>query len=223
LPILTHPDRRKAYIAELGGRKPIRVERAPEDATWGNALLDFGLYGIVAAVSQFVMWHFAVDILERISDGALKVSVDNAPNLDAISNMSMTSVLLISVLVGVGAVVAMVLQGVFTHLAAAFMLGGTGTLPYLYRKLVPLQTVVVLIGAAAVVALGLWGGAFATLVFLAFGGMVGNLAVYYLTVRAVAKVYDFDYMSSVGALSLGSGLFVAVLFGCVYGAVRLFA
>ena len=216
LPILTHVDRRKAYIAELGGKQPMKAEHVPENATWGNVLIDFGLYGVVAIASQFAAWLFAADILQRLVEQSPQ---HDTQNIDAFFNMDTRGIFLTSLLSGVYFIVGAALQGVFTHLAARYMLGGRGSLAYLYRKLVPLQTIFLFVTSAALVLLGLAGNADVALPLLGLLNIVADLVLLYLTVRIVAEVHDFGMWSGCGAIILGWVLLI-VIFVC--GAYVLF-
>ena len=219
LPILTHPDRRKEYIATLGGKKRIRAEHVPEDATWDNVLIDFGLYGIVVMASQFATWLFAVNVIKEMMQRSPELY--NTQNMDALFNMDMRGVFMTSLIAGVYAIIAIALQGAFIHLAATYFLSGRGTLAYLYRKLVPLQTVFTLISAAVIVALGLLVDATVAMPLMSLFGMVAGIVMFYLIVQVVARVYNFGVWSGCGAIFLGGIVFGVVFFCGVYGLLAL--
>ncbi len=210
LPILTHPDRRKAYIAQIGGKQALPTEHVPQDATWDNVLIDFGLYGLVVLIGQFAMLYFAMDLYREMILRSPELS--NSPGVDALLNMDVRGMALTSLLGSVYAIVVVVLQGIFVHLAATFILGGKGTLAYLYRKIVPIQTGYLLITGAAMVLLSLLMPPITALSLLNVVNFVIGLAVLYLLVQAIAKVYNFGAWSGCGAIVLGGILFVAVLF-----------
>ena len=219
LPILTHPDRRKEYIATLGGKKLIRAEHVPEDATWDNVLVDFGLYGIVAMASQFATWLFAVNVIKEMIQRSPELY--STQNMDALFNMDMRGVFMTSLIAGVYAIIAIALQGAFIHLAATYFLSGQGTLAYLYRKLVPLQTAFMLISAAVIVALGLLVDATVAMPLMGLFGAVAGIVMVYLLMRIVAEVYDFGVWSGCGAILLGGIVFVVVFFCGMYGLLGL--
>ena len=219
LPILTQPDRRKAFIASLGGKKRIRAEHVPEDATWHNVLIDLGLYGIVVMASQFATWLFAINVIKEIAQRSPELY--GTQNVDALFNMDIRGVFMTSLAAAVYAIIAIALQGGFIHLAATYFLGGQGTLTYLYRKLVPLQTVFTLILATVIVALGLLVDATVAVMLLSALGTVAGIAIAYLVARVVAQVYDFGMWSGCGAVILGGIIFSVILFCGMYGLLAL--
>ncbi len=215
LPILTNPDRRKAYIAQIGGKAArLGSGHVPKDATWSNALIDLGLYGVVVALSQFALLYFAVDMLRELAQRSPELLT--VQDIDALLNMKTRDLLIAAWVGGIYAVFGALVQGAFTHLAATFLLGGQGTLAYLYRKLVPLQTAILLFSTAAVVVLSLVTSPVTALTLSNILSFVVGLVALYLIARAVAEVYNFGVGSGCGAMFLGNIIFIALFFCGLY-------
>ncbi len=221
LPILTHPDRRKEYVARLGGKQPTRATHVPENATWDNVLIDFGLYGLVTLIGQFAVLYFAIDIYRELWRRSPELY--NTAGAETFFNLNVREMFFVSLLGGVYATIGVAVQGAFIHLAATFLLGGKGTLAYLYRKLVPLQMVFMLVVAAAMVFLSLLIDPVTAMTLLNLVNFVSGFVLLYLLVRVVAEVYDFGVASGCGAIFLGGVIFIAVFFCGIYGLVMLLA
>jgi len=215
MPTLVHPDRRADYIAQIGGKRKLKRQQAhgkgAEKATWDNVLIDFILYAVVLALATMALLLFGLDAIEEAFD-ATSTSV-TASQLDILTSASLAFLLVFAILNAVFSALSLALQGAAIHFAATSFFGGDGTLVYLYRRMVPFQTVVLLGTSAAIIALTLFGST-GTLLLLIPMAMTAGLVIYYFVLSSlIGEVYAFGAGSGCGALIVGGVLLGALSFG----------
>ncbi|MBI5959396.1 MAG: HEAT repeat domain-containing protein [Chloroflexi bacterium] len=221
LPLLTHPDRRAELIIRMGGkRKPEKVQdhgKGVERATWDNVLVDFGLYWLVVTLSLMAIFVLTLNAMEEMFDEAMMVAPNSATvDLDAFFAAGVVTLVFMAILYGIGTVIGLVIQGAAIHVAATYFLAGNGTLVYLYRRIVPLQTVATLAYALGFVVLALVGSAAEVGFLISLGSVMGSVALIYFMSEMVGEVYDFGAGSGCGAIFLGSFLLIVAYCGFNY-------
>jgi len=219
LPLLTHPDRRRELVAEVGGKRKLRrgqeLGEAAEMATWDNVLIDFVLYAVVMALGMIAVLVFTLDAIREMIE-AMPATTVESEDLDAIFDAGVMPLLIMGGYVGISSALSLALQGGAIHVAAIYILGGDGTLVGFYRRLVPFQTIVTLIFAGMFVFLALGGSAadfwFLTPVVL----LLGSLVAAYKMAELVGRAYNFGVGAGCGAILLGGVLlWVVTWFGNV--------
>jgi len=154
---------------------------------------------------------FGLDAIEEAFD-ATPTSV-TASQLDILTSASLAFLLVFAILNAVFSALSLALQGAAIHFAATSFFGGDGTLVYLYRRMVPFQTVVLLGTSAAIIALTLFGST-GTLLLLIPMAMTAGLVIYYFVLSSlIGEVYAFGAGSGCGALIVGGVLLGALSFG----------
>lgn len=216
VPVLTHPDRRAELIQQMGGKQKLarRQEhgRAAHTATWNNVAVDFAVYWLAATMSVIVIFIFTLSVIQDMfADMDLFTTASAAEDMDLLLEANVIVLLVTAVVFGIYQVVALAIQGGFIHLAATMVLGGDGLLVYLYRRLVPFQTVVSIITAGVLLLIGLAGDIQAMVFVIGMGATVGSLYLFYLISRLVGEVYNFGAWSGCGAIFLG-GIIQGVVF-----------
>lgn len=221
MPLLVHPDRRAELISKLGGkRKKKRVQqhgKGAETATWDNVMMDFGVYWLVITLSLITIFVFTADaIRDMIAAMPTTTSSDLSTDLDELFAASVIGLIVLAVVYGIGSVISLMIQGGSIHIAATYILAGDGTLVYLYRRLVPFQTVVTLGLSGAFVLLVLMGSTteiwFLTPILMLFG----SIGVWYKMSELVGDVYNFGWGTGCAAIFLGSILLAMLSCGANY-------
>ncbi len=222
MPLLTHPNRRRALIGKVGGKRRLqRMAEGPgaESATWDNVMVDFVLYALVVALSMTAIFVFALDALRDLLESAPSSNLVS-DQLDVLLSASLVGLILLSGFYGIYSALTLAIQGGAIHLIATFFFGGDSPLVYLYRRLVPFQTYFMLAVALIFLVLAL-GGAWLTIPLVM---AVVSLGAGYWIARLVGEVYHFG--TGLGCLTLilggvliavGAGLGNAVLTGVLSG------
>lgn len=213
-PILMHPDRRAEYIAQIGGKRKLKRRqhgKGAEKATWDNVLIDFILFAVVLALASMAFLIFSLDAIEDMFDMAS--TPVTASQLDTLYSASLAFLLIFAIFNAVFSALSLAMQGAAVHFAATTFFGGDGTLAYLYRRMVPFQTYVVLGASAAIIALTLFGSTGALLLLLPIAATVGMVVYYFALSSLIGEVYSFGAGAGCGALILGSILLAALSFG----------
>ncbi len=205
VPVLTHPDRRADLIAQAGGKQKLKRQQehgaGAHTATWENVFKDFGVYWLAATMSMIAIFIFALAMIQDLFSDMMVGSTSD--NLDVLIGASLIGLLISAFFSGLYQVIALGMQGVFIHVAATTVLGGDGTLVYLFRRYVPFQTFVTIIMAGVLMLLGFMGDIEAMLIVIGLGSTVGALYVTYLLSRLIGEVYNFGAWSGCGAIFLG--------------------
>lgn len=210
MPLLTHPDRRRALVEKVGGKRaPHRQAhgKGAETATWDNVAIDFLLYALVVALSLAAVFVFTLETLRELLDTAPSATI-TSEDLDVFFEASVVALFVLGAFYGIYSVLTLALQGAAVHVVAAYLFGGNGTLVYLYRRLVPFQTYVMLIFALLFIGLALAGSATEFLLLIPLVMGIGSLVVMYLVSKLVGEVYEFGAGMGCLAIFLG-GLLMA--------------
>jgi tetratricopeptide (TPR) repeat protein len=215
LPVLLHPDRREALIARLGGRRPLETKQehgaGRETATWDNVGVDFLVYWVVVSVSTVAVLLL---VLSKIQD-MLNSMIMTTPgavttDLDTLMSASIITLVVSGIFYGIVYTVSLLIQGGAIHVASTFVLGGSGTLVYLYRRLVPFQTWATFGIAAGFIVLMLFGSVADTYLLMPLVMTAAVIGVAYYTAEIISQVYDFGWFSGCLAMLI-AGILLAVL------------
>jgi hypothetical protein len=212
LPILTHPDRRGELILKMGGKQktkhlPEHIKN-PEKMTWENVLADFGIYFLVTTISLWIVLIASISLIEEMLNSMPALMATE--NLDAVLTASVVALGIMSLFVGISSVISLAIQGVAIHAAAIYILGGNGTLIYLFRRLVPFESIATVAFSAGFVALSLFGSSAEVWALVTLASVVGTFAIGYYLANLVGDVYNFGSGSGCGAIVLGSVLVAAI-------------
>jgi hypothetical protein len=215
LPILVHPDRRAEFMAQVGGKRKLKRKQAhgkgAEKATWDNVLIDFILFAVVLALVTMAFLVFSLDAIEEAFEAsATSVTADQ---LDTFYSASMAFLIVFAIFSAVISAFSLAIQGLAIHFAATTFFGGDGTLAYLYRRMVPFQTVIALGTSAAIIALTLFGSTGTLLLLIPLAMTVGTVVYYYVLSSLIGEVYNFGAGSGCGALLIGGILLAALSVG----------
>jgi hypothetical protein len=214
LPVLLHPDRREALIARLGGRRPLETGQlhgaGRESATWDNVTVDFLIYWVVVSISMVAVFLL---VLNQIQDMLLSMSATPgtvSTDLDTLTSASIITLVIAGIFYGIVYTVSLAIQGGAIHVAATFVLGGNGTLVYLYRRLVPFQTWATFGIAAGFIVLMLFGSATDTYLLMPLIMTAASIGILYYTVQIISQVYNFGMFSGCLAVFI-AGILLAVV------------
>lgn len=219
MPLLINPDARARLIADVGGRQPLRpVTAAPEDSvTWGAAILDLAIYGVVTAIVSLALLMLMIDPLiemyeEALASGSVMTTTSNI-TLEDLRMLRDASLLVLvpSVMVSaIYSVIGLALQAAGIHFAAITFFGGSSTLPRFLHRYATFQAAVVL-GYGVLLALALLSGSLSTFVLVAamVGGLASLVIAYYVT-SLIAQTYGIGWMSGCLSIILG-GIFIAIV------------
>jgi hypothetical protein len=221
MPILTHPDRRAALIEQIGGKRKLKRTQAhgkgAESATWDNVLMDFGIYWVVNAIVMAGIFILTIDTLRDLVEGMpTTASGGTTIDWDALWTASVAAMVLFALAYSAGNVIQLAIQGAAIHTAAIYVFAGNGTLAYLYRRLVPFQTIVVFAFGAIFVLLAISGSSMGLWFMLPLVMMGGAVVVIYLLSKLVGEVYGMGAGSGCGAILVGGILLAALSCGANY-------
>ena len=214
MPLLTHPDRRRALIDRLGGKRRLQHQAygaGAASATWDNVVVDLVLYALVVALSTAAIFIFALDTLRELIESAPGNTLSST-DLDALFNASMVGIMLLGGFYGIYSALTLVIQGGAIHVVATMLFGGDGPPVYLYRRLVPFMTYFMLALALIFIGLALTGSAVEF--WLTIPLIMLGLSVFasYGIARLIGEVYHFGTGLGCVTLILG-GILIAVLAG----------
>jgi hypothetical protein len=214
LPVLLHPDRREALIARLGGRRPLETSQrhgaGRESATWDNVGVDFLVYWVVVSISMVAVLLLVLNQIQDMLNSMLTTPGTVSTDLDTLMSASIITLVIAGIFYGIVYTVSLVIQGGAIHVAATFVLGGNGTLVYLYRRLVPFQTWATFGIAAGFIVLMLFGSATDTYFLMPLVMTGASIGVLYYTVEIISQVYDFGWFSGCLAVLI-AGILLAVM------------
>jgi len=137
-------------------------------------------------------------------------------DLDDLFAASVIGLVILAVVYGIGSVISLMIQGGSIHIAATYILAGDGTLVYLYRRLVPFQTLVALGLSGAFVLLVLMGSAAEIWFLTPILMLLGSIGVWYKMSELVGEVYNFGWGTGCAAIFLGSILLAMLSCGANY-------
>jgi hypothetical protein len=218
VPMLTHPDRRAAFIEQLGGKSKLKKKqthgKGAEKATWENVLIDFGIFTLVVALAVIAVMVFSISTIEDTANDA--PSSLTSSQLDTLYTASIIFIIVFAIFTGLATSINVLVQGAAVHVAATTVFGGDGTLVYLYRRLVPFQTIIMFISAAVFVFMTLTGSPEVLCFLLPMSLAGGTIVYYYWLSKLIGEVYNFGAGSGCGALLIGSILLGALSFAGQY-------
>lgn len=212
VPLLTHPDRRRALVEKVGGKHVAHRQahgKGAETATWDNVAIDFLLYALVVALSAAAILVFTLETIRELIETAPSATI-TSEDLDTLFDASVVALLVLGGFYGIYSAVTLALQGAAIHVAAAYLFSGDGTLVYLYRRLVPFQTYVMMAFALLFVGLALTGSATGFRLTIPLIMLAGSFVALYLVSKLVGEVYQFGAGMGCLAILLG-GVLMAVL------------
>jgi len=212
MPLLTHPDRRRTLVEKVGGKRALRRQahgKGAETATWDNVAIDFLLYALVVALSLAAIFVFTLETIRELIDTAPSSNI-SSEDLDTFFDASVVALLVLGVFYGIYSALTLALQGAAIHAVAAYLFGGNGTLVYLYRRLVPFQTYVMLVFTLLFVGLALTGLATEFWLAIPLIMLAGSFVVLYLVSKLVGEVYEFGTGMGCLVIFLG-GVLMAVV------------
>jgi hypothetical protein len=216
MPLLTHPDRREELIRRIGGRRALKKRQKHgegiESATWDNVALDFLVYALIISLCLAAIFVLVLGQIQDMLD-SMTITTPSSTHIDIDPIMTASAIGLIVMVVfyGITSTISLAIQGAAIHTAATLIMGGDGTLVYLYRRIVPFQTWTTFGMTAGFLILMLFGSTaeiwFLTPMLLA----VASVGVAYYTAELVSQVYNFGWFSGCVAL-----FFAGLLLGAIY-------
>ncbi len=212
MPLLTHPDRRRALVEKTGGKRALRRQAPDKDvetATWNNVAIDFLLYALVVALSMTAIFVFTMETIRELIEAAPSSDI-SAQELDALFDASVMALFVLGAFYGIYSALTLAFQGAAIHVVAAYLLSGNSTLVYLYRRLVPFQTYVMLTFALVFVGLALTGSATEVWLLIPLVMLFGSLVVTVLLSKLIGRVYEFGAGMGCLVIFLG-GVLMAVI------------
>ncbi|MEP0762760.1 MAG: hypothetical protein HRF48_08500 [Chloroflexota bacterium] len=212
VPLLTHPDRRRALVEKVGGKRAVHRQahgKGAETATWDNVAIDFLLYALVVALSLAAIFVFTLETIRELIDTAPSATI-TSEDLDVFFDASVVALFVLGAFYGIYSALTLALQGAAIHVVAAYLFGGDGTLVYLYRRLVPFQTYVMLAFALLFVGLALTGSASGFWLTIPLIMLAGSFVALYLLSKLVGEVYQFGAGMGCLVILLG-GVLMAVV------------
>jgi hypothetical protein len=218
MPLLIHPDRREELIRHLGGRRALKKRQKHgegiESATWDNVALDFLVYALVIALCMAAILVLVLGQIQDMLDSmTITTPSSTHVDLDPIMTASAIGLIVMVVFYGITSTISLAIQGGAIHAAATLIMGGDGTLVYLYRRIVPFQTWAVFGMTAGFLILMLFGSTtdiwFMTPLLMA----VVSVGVAYYTAELVSQVYNFGWFSGCVAIFIAGLLLAAISCG----------
>jgi tetratricopeptide (TPR) repeat protein len=214
VPVLTHPDRREALIARAGGRRNLdQRDKNPgiEKATWDNVAIDFLIYWLVITICMASIFIMVLPELQDMFDETLATSPSSAQvDLDTLLAASALTLIIIAVFYGLVYTITLAIQGGAIHVVATFIFAGDNNLRYLYRRLVPFQTLVIFGFSAGTIILLLAGSGSDISYLVPLLMIAGAVGVAWYTAELIAKIYHFGWLSGCGTIVV-AGILLAVL------------
>lgn len=142
-------------------RRNVERYRTEDEATWGGALIDLSIYGLVNGAIVFVASLLAAEVIVGLLAAAMAASpASTTPeSLSLLRSLETRQISLplaglYGLLTGVSAVIGLLISNVAIHLIATSVLGGAGTLAGLIRKTTLFYTVVLAVSLVLNIGLG---------------------------------------------------------------------
>lgn len=198
----------------------------PYEVTWGDAIVDLFIYGLVnAGIIALVFIGLFVWLNSLFNDPTFQAEMQQAgiapistADLQAfINTVGIPIVLLYSGIVAVFSIIGLLIQYFAIHIAATMIMDGDGTFPGLVRKLTLFLAFMYAISIALSVATvviplinpelsaTLWG------VYLLF-----SLAMLIQTGNLIGQAYNFSVLYGCATLALGWFLLVIIMCACQF-------
>lgn len=202
------------------------VEEVRPPATWGTAIVDLLIYGLINAViigvMVIVMTNFIISAIQNDPEMQAQLAQSGMPTLgliDAISQVAVMGMIVYALFYGLVAIVSLFVTSFLIHVVSTVILRGTGTLPDLIHRtalFLGIMTALIVMAQIAglflplvtdpIIGIVIWGVAF----FLSIWSFIGYI-------RRVGKAYDMGSGRGCAALFLSSVLLT--IFGVLCFAV----
>jgi hypothetical protein len=195
------------------------------DAEWTNAIIDIAIYTLVMTVGLIALVILG---LPRIQ--ALFAEIPPAYSRELavydeffrmLSTLTLPGLIILMAVLGLISTLAAVIQNALIHFAASRMLKGSSTLPAMLGRIVPFQSVILLITVALLLVLLLLmptgsvsnsTASLSSLLLLVL--VVVSLGSLYWMSRLLGQVYNFGTGSGCAALIVGSVLYSIASYAC---------
>lgn len=151
-----------------GGSSKEKVKRKnsdlPNDVSWGTAITDLVIYGLVTGATIIVAFIIAIQLGRPLVTAAFESEMENSSSsmygeyetafsttaspidmVNSLMNVGIGLAIAYGVFVAIFSVISALISCGAIHIAATMMLGGVGTLRGLIHKLVPFYTVVTVV------------------------------------------------------------------------------
>lgn len=216
IPILTHPDRRGALISQMGGKQRLKKVQehgqGAEKATWDNVLQDFGIYFLVTTVTILIIFIPILPMFRDMLNAMPLLPGSMSDVASTLTKVSLIVMMLLSVIIGITSVVSLALQGAAIHAAAVYILGGDGTLVYLFRRIVPFQSIITLIYGGILIAMIVFNSTAEIAFLVPMTLVIGSVAIGYYMAKLVGEVYNFGDGNGCAAIMIGGVLLGALTY-----------
>ncbi len=224
-----------AWIAQVeAGHKPKTKAKnsdfaATGEATWGEALTDLAIYLLVqVGVTMVVFIITLVAFSSLVSTASAQASAPGVANplpTQSIQQFfvaaSVPLILGVSVGVGIGSLVQLLIQYAAIHFVAMAMMGGDGTFPTLVKRLTMfllIANLVLTMGsfAAQIILPVLIPDALALSGLISLGIIFGFIAMLWWISERIGQTYDFGAGQGCGTLIVSYILLVVLLCACTF-------
>ncbi len=155
-------------LLDTGGNSKEKNKRKnsdlPNDVTWGTAITDLVIYGLVTGATIIVAFIIAIQLGRPLVTAAFESEMENSSSsmygeyetafsttaspidmVNSLMNVGIGLAIAYGVFVAIFSVISALISCGAIHIAATMMLGGVGTLRGLIHKLVPFYTVVTVV------------------------------------------------------------------------------
>lgn len=232
MPFLTQPDRREELIRSVGGRHALKKRQTHgegiDKATWDNVMVDFVVYALVISLCLATIFVLVLgQIRDMLDSMTITTPSSTHVDLDPILTASAIGLIIMTVFYGITSTISLAIQGGAIHAAATLVMGGDGTLVYLYRRIVPFQTWAAFGITVGFLILMLFGSTTDVWFLTPMLMVVASVGVAYYTAELVSQVYDFGWFSGcvsifiagilLAALSCGANLVLFSIMGALSG------
>lgn len=192
-------------------------------ATWGTAIVDLFMYGLINAVvvGAFVIVMIQLVIQALSNDPDLQLALQQqqitmGQFVEQMTGIAIVTLIVYALVYGLLSIVGLLIHSALIHVVARSLLGGEGTLPNLIHKtalflgiMVALTAVVQIAGVflpvitSPTLGIGVWGGGFLLSLYVLAGYS-----------SRIAKAYDFG--TGKGCLSLFISSIVLGILGVLF-------
>ena len=229
LATLEDPVSRREFIQRLSGidvtTQSRRVARMnEEEVTWGSALIDLAIYGLVNGAIVFVTSLVATQVLFGLFSSAMATAPTSTPGTIALlSSLNTQQVTLpLAALYGIftafAAIISLLIVDGAIHLIATTVLGGEGTLTSLIRQTTlyyAAVTAVSLLLNVVLTAVALNDNTTASLSVLSWLPSVVSLVMAFWAATLTGRAYQFGTAKGCVSMILGYVALGALAFCCV--------
>jgi hypothetical protein len=199
------------------------------DSEWTNAIIDIAIYALVMTVGLIAIAMIGLPRMQALFDEIPPTySRDFAVYEEffrTLSTITLPGLIVLMVILGLVSTVTAVIQNALIHVAASRMLKGSGTLPAMLGKIVPFQSVILLISVALLIvmlllmpagnasarafnsAASLWLPLLLALIVVSIG------SIFWMS-RLLGEAYNFGTGNGCAALVIGSVLYSIASYAC---------